>query len=173
MAGSRLWTGEDKSRILSCAARERHGREAATTRAERHDPGRFALGAPKCETGAKRRRNGVSRDDERQDKAGQSMSAMDGAGGTGSGAGRGARRIADVPNALKVQVWRRLRPPAEHSGSGEASSAGLAPKANLEVAEAHEDAEVARINREARLPLSAPSLEPEEPEREGRMKNDE
>ena len=99
------------------------------------------------------------------DKAGRSMSAMDGAGGTGSGAGsgagRGARRIADVPNALKVQVWRRLRPPAEHSGSGESSSAGLAPKANLEVAEAREDAEVARINREARLPLSAPSLEPQ------------
>ena len=38
---------------------------------------------------------------------------------------------------------------------------GLAPKANLKVAEAHEDAEVARINREARLPLSAPSLVPQ------------
>ena len=99
MAGSRLWTGEDKARILSCAARERRG--------------------------------------------------------------RAARRIADGPNALKVQVWRRLRPPAEHSGSGEASSAELAPKANLVVAKAHEDAEVARINREARLPLSAPSLEPQ------------
>ena len=38
---------------------------------------------------------------------------------------------------------------------------GLAPKANLVVAEAHEDAEVARINREARLPLSTPSLVPQ------------
>ena len=117
MAGSRLWTGEDKSRILSCAARERHGREAATTRAEGHDPGRFASGAPRCEAGAKRRRSGTSRDDKRQSRAKHVGDGWRGRNGEWSGArgapnrGRAERvesaSLAPIEAASRAQRFRR------------------------------------------------------------------
>ena len=153
--------GRGKTSRVFCLVRHERGMDARRRRHKRSDTPPDGSRQARRDARPARSEGGTALAATTSDKAGRSMSAMDGAGGTGSGAGRGARRIADGPNALKVQVWRRLRPSAEHSGSGEASSAGLAPKANLEVAEAHEDAEVARINREARLPLSAPSLEPE------------
>ena len=150
-----------------CVVQRERGTDTRRRRRERSDTTPDGSRQARRDASPARSEGGAATAATTSDKAGRSISAMAGAGGTGSGAGREARRLADVPNALTVQVWRRLRPQAEHSGSGEASSARLAPKANLEVAEAHEDAEVARINREARLPLSAPSLEPQASQSKG------